>query len=450
MARRVLKKPDTDWVLLAMAVFESSALLLLAFKDGIALFPLLMAVALPLLLVGQVLGLRRLFPQLDQSVLIIGNFLCALGIILLCRLRPDRAEKQFLYYLLGIGVMLLATWAISRYKHLKILRWPAMLVCVGLLAVTLVLGRETYGAKNWLNFGGFSLQASEFVKVGLVFVLATYMSERRTLRGLVPAIVFAGLCMGLIVLQKDLGAVLICFFVCLFMYYAATGKWGVSLLALAAAAVGAVVLYNLFDHVQLRVAMWQNPWTSPEDGGYQIIQALVAIGSGGALGLGFGLGSPTTIPVYDTDFIFAALCEEFGLVVGLLVLGIYVLLFLRAGMLALRSRTAFDALTCVGVLASLAIQTFLIVGGVIKMIPLTGVTLPFISYGGSSMLSSMAMLGILQGVSVRVRLMEEKEWDRARAIKERARLQTQPEIPVGEEPVFAEEDEGHGEGGEGV
>ncbi len=412
MARR-LKRPSSDFLLLFLCVFEASIFGLLAFRQGLSYFPLFLAALMPCLLVFQALGLRRLFPHMDMQLLVIGNFLCALGLALLCRLRPDKAPRQFLFYLVGIAGMLGIALFVTKVRNKRPFVLPVMLLAVGSLGLTLLIGESTFGAKNWIDFGLFTLQPSEFVKLALVFVMALYLSERRDLRGNLPALLFAACCLCLIVLERDLGAVLICFLTCVCLYYAATGSLGLCGLALCGAALGALLMYALFDHVQLRVAMWRNPWVSPTEGGYQIIQALVAIGSGGMFGLGLGLGSPTIIPVNDTDFIFAALCEEMGLFCGLLVLAVYVLLFLRAGLLALRSRSAFDSLLCVGVLSSLAVQTFLIVGGVIKMIPLTGVTLPFISYGGSSMVSSMLMLGVLEGVAVNAGKREEDAWLRA-------------------------------------
>lgn len=159
---------------------------------------------------------------MDQQTLIIGNFLCALGLILLCRLRPDKALRQFFFYLIGVGCMLAMTFFVAKARNKRALRWPVMLLAVGSLGLTLLVGKETYGAKNWIDLGVFSLQPSEFVKLALIYVFAIYLSERRALRGNLPALAFAGVCLLLIVLQKDLGAVLICFVLCLFMYYAAT------------------------------------------------------------------------------------------------------------------------------------------------------------------------------------------------------------------------------------
>ncbi|MDR2513615.1 MAG: FtsW/RodA/SpoVE family cell cycle protein [Christensenellaceae bacterium] len=413
--------PGQDWILLFLCVFEFSGFALLSFYKGFSPLSAALAAAMPLGLVLFSRLSRRFLPHMDQSLLLIGHFLCALGLILLVRLSPERAGKQALFYLAGAALSFLVTALVAKLKSFAFLRWPAILLSLGLLGATLLLGTEKFGAKNWLGVEGFSFQPSEFVKIALILVLSLALSQRRSLPSLLPAGLFAGGCLLLIVLQKDLGAVLICFCVCLFLYYAATGNLGVSLFALLLAGLGALALYFLFDHVQVRVAIWRNPWRSPEGSGYQIVQALVAIASGGMTGLGLGLGSPSVVPLYDTDFIFAAICEEFGLAVALMTLLLYALLFLRASFIASRCQSGFDALVCVGALASLSIQTFLIVGGVIKMIPLTGVTLPFVSYGGSSILSCMILLGVLQGVSVRAGRREEEAYLRAQAPREAAR-----------------------------
>ena len=167
-----------------------------------------------------------------------------------------------------------------------------------------------------------------------------------------------------------------------------------------------------------REQIWHNRWESNEGSGYQIIQSLISIASGGLTGMGLGLGSPDIVPVAESDFIFSAICEEFGILVGLILILLYVILFARGLLLAMRARSSFHALLAVGAVTSLALQTFMIVGGVIKMIPLTGVTLPFVSYGGSSMLSSMLMLGILQGVSISVGEQDESQWRMARRREE--------------------------------
>ena len=166
--------------------------------------------------------------------------------------------------------------------------------------------------------------------------------------------------------------------------------------------VGAALLgYQKFAHVKKRVAIWLDPWSDYDNAGYQLIQSLMAIASGGVLGVGLGLGSPTTIPVYHTDFIFSVICEQFGMLFGSCVLLMYVAIIWRGTSIAMAARTRFHGLLAMGCTAMLGLQTFIIIGGVIKLIPLTGVTMPFLSYGGSSLLSCMAMIGILHGASAR-------------------------------------------------
>lgn len=418
MRSKELKRPETDWVLLAMTLFEATAFILLAFRDGFDFVPLILAVSVPLLLVAQVLLLGRAYPHMDSYILIIVNFLCGVGLIMLYRLDAGRALRQLLFYGVGVMAMMAMTFLVARYRGWRKLRLLIMLASVAMLGLTLLIGEENGGAKNWIDLGFLSIQPSEFVKVALVLCLAMDLSERRTVRQLVPVGLFAVACVGLIVLQKDLGAVLICFLTCLTVYYVATSNWMLVLAGLVCAAAGSTVLYHLFDHVRTRVAIWQNPWDSPQGSGYQIIQSLISIASGGLTGMGLGLGSPDIVPVAESDFIFSAICEEFGILVGLILILLYVILFARGLLLAMRARSSFHALLAVGAVTSLALQTFMIVGGVIKMIPLTGVTLPFVSYGGSSMLSSMLMLGILQGVSISVGEQDESQWRMARRREE--------------------------------
>jgi cell division protein FtsW (lipid II flippase) len=218
---------------------------------------------------------------------------------------------------------------------------------------------------------------------------------------MMPAILFAGACLALLMLQRDLGTALIYYLTTVVMFYAACGNVPLTMLGLLGGAGAAVMGYRMFAHVKARVAMWRNPWSDPLDKGYQIIQALLAVSSGGLFGVGLGQGTPEKIPMYYNDFIFAVICEQLGIVFGLLVIAAYAALIVRCVHVALRSRRSFDLLLGCGVAAMLAIQTFMIVGGIIKMIPLTGVTMPFVSYGGSSLISCMAMIGIVHGIRAR-------------------------------------------------
>ena len=232
------------------------------------------------------------------------------------------------------------------------------------------------------------------VKLTLLLILAFFMSRRRML----PWFLFVLSCLVLLMLQKDLGTALLYFSVTLLLYWASTGNLPVTLLGLAGGGAAAFVGYQRFAHVRRRVAIWLNPWADYDNAGYQLVQGLMAIASGGLFGVGLGLGSPTSIPVYESDFIFAVLCEQFGLIFGLCVLLMMVALVLRGAMIAMAARRSFHGLLAMGASVLLGIQTFVIIGGVLKLIPLTGVTLPFVSYGGTSLISSMCLVGFIQGV----------------------------------------------------
>jgi cell division protein FtsW (lipid II flippase) len=264
-----------------------------------------------------------------------------------------------------------------------------------LLALPLAIGTEHNGATNWINVGGTSLQPSEVVKLALILVLSYFMSRRQAL----PWLLFGLFSLGVLMLQKDLGTALIYYFTGLFMYYGWYGNVLMTGLGVVGGAGAAVMGYAMFAHVKKRVAIWRNPWAYPETSGYQIIQALMAIASGGLFGVGLGLGAPRVIPVYFTDCIFAVICEQFGIIFGLLVLVMYVILILRGTSIALKSRSGFHGLVAMGATVMIGIQTFIIIGGVLKLIPLTGVTMPFVSYGGTSLVSCMGLIGLIQGVS---------------------------------------------------
>lgn len=419
--------PEASWLVFAIIVFEVSTMGLLALRDGtVDPIALLLAVAMPALLAAQSIVLARFYPYMDRYLFLIAHFLCALGVAVLYRLGADKGIKHFVSYALGCACQIVALICIARFKEKDWwkLRFLIMGAGVILLLAALVLGQEKYGATNWISFGSFSMQPSEFVKVAVPMVLALYLARSKKLLKMAPAGAFAVACVLLLVMQKDLGAVLIYFAAAILMYYVATSDWILTLIGMVGAAGGAVLSYYLFPHVRVRVAIWRNPWASYDSSGYQIAQSLMAIGSGGVFGMGFGNGLPRSIPVYDSDFIFAVICEEFGMIMGLCVILLYVLLILRGVMLALRARDKFSSLLAFGVAAMFAVQTFMIVGGVINMIPLTGVTLPFISSGGSSMVSCLAMIGILSGLSATQGRAEADAWraahGRARALEGRS------------------------------
>ncbi len=382
----------------AMMLFFFSAFLLIALKGELRWQGFALAVAVPLLIYIATMWLPRFFPA-DKLLLSIANFLCGLGVLVLYSTDLDagtsRGLQQAIYYSVGIAAMLFCILMVRYVRRWRLLIKIIGLGAAGLIALPLAIGTEMNGATNWIRVAGMSLQPSEVVKLALLLVLSYSMSRRHFW----PWLIFTGYCLGVLMLQKDLGTALIYYMTALMMYFAATGNLAMTGVGLLGGAGAAVLGYNMFSHVKVRVAIWRNPWMYYEKAGYQIAQILMAIASGGLFGVGLGLGAPRVIPVYYTDCIFAVICEQFGIIFGILVLVMYGILILRGASIAISARHGFHALLAMGVTVMLGVQTFVIIGGVLKLIPLTGVTMPFVSYGGTSLVSCMAMIGLLQGVA---------------------------------------------------
>ncbi len=400
------------WLIaLLTAAFDVLGLLLCAVRtqgviDTQAL--VMLAVMAPLALLTATV-LPRIAP-VDPLLMALTNFLCGVSVVILYTVSPERGVRQMVFYVAGLAVLLAAAWFVSRVRRWHGFTLLAMVLGIGALVLPLAFGEWNYGAKNWVSLPVIgSFQPSELVKLALVLAMAYYFSAHRTVWQMMPALVFAATCLVLLMLQRDLGTALIYYLTTLALFYVACGNLPLTAVGLGGGVAAAVLGYKMFAHVKVRVAMWQNPWSDALDKGYQIIQALLAIGSGGLFGVGLGQGTPEKIPAYYNDFIFAVVCEQLGIVFGICVIAVYVLILLRGMEVSMRARRSFDMLLGCGVVALLGVQTFMIVAGVIKMIPLTGVTMPFLSYGGSSLLSCMAMMGMLCGISGRVR--EETEED---------------------------------------
>ncbi len=389
-------------VLGAVLMFIAACFVMLAFSgeafDGAAL---LFGILICALILAQYVALLWIAPHADRILFILIAFLTALGMAVQYRMSAESALHQFMMALAG-GVVLLGMTAVMKSPAiLRVLSIPLAVLSLLILIALLFVGKESGGARNWLSIGGVLFQPSEFVKVALIIVLASAMTDVIAPRRLIPAMTFAAAIAGLLVLQRDLGAAMLVLCVFLFLFYAATGKLGATFLGIAAGAAGAYASYLAFDHVRARVAVWLDPWATYSSSGYQIAQGLMAIASGGLWGVGFGLGSPTLIPAYRTDYVFAVICEEFGILFGVGVIALYALMVVRGAMIALASEERFSSLCALGGASLIAVQTFIIIGGVIKLIPLTGITMPFVSYGGSSMIAFMAIAGMLQGIASR-------------------------------------------------
>jgi cell division protein FtsW (lipid II flippase) len=341
--------------------------------------------------------------------------LVAIGLIMVYRLKPDLFMIQAVWAMVGLAVFVLSAYFFRRFPFWADYKYIWGVIGVALLLATAIFGTEIGGHKSWLILGPVRFQPAEFAKLFIVLFLAGYLDERRSLltfatksygplvlphpRFLAPLLAVWGLAMVMLVLQRDLGSALFYFGTALILTYLASGRksfivWGGALFI-----VGMVAAYYIFPHVRVRFDIWFAPWADPNGKAYQIVQSLFALGSGGVLGSGLTYGFPEIIPEVHTDFIFAAIGEEMGLMGTGAVMLLYILLISRAFRVSLQATTSFDMLLAGGFAVLLALQILVIIGGVTKFLPLTGVTLPFVSYGGSSMVTTFCLLGVLFAIS---------------------------------------------------
>nr|WP_317356607.1 FtsW/RodA/SpoVE family cell cycle protein [uncultured Tyzzerella sp.] len=329
-------------------------------------------------------------------------FLMSIGITMLYRLNPPLAIRQFVWFILGFSICLIIPMLLNILPRLNMFKYLYLFLGLSLLLATLLLGVEDGGAKNWLSIKSFTFQPSELVKILFIFYLSSCFSQSHLkIKNLIYPTIMSFVFIICLVFQTDLGSALIFFMTYLVMIYIATSKSWLVLLGSFLACLGSVIGYKLFSHVRVRVEIWLNPWSDISNKGYQIAQSLFAIGTYGVMGSGFNMGMPNTIPVVEKDLIFSAICEEFGIFFGIGLILIFIMIFYRSVKVSLNSQNKFLCLLSSGMTSLLCFQTFLIIGGATKLIPLTGVTLPFISYGGSSIIINFVIIGILQWVSIR-------------------------------------------------
>ena len=339
-------------------------------------------------------------------------FIMDIGYLMLERLDHAIVMKQIAAYIVGAVIALIFPSIFS-----VIIKPQNKYIYLGLLGITMFLpfvaGDTIYGATNWVSIGPISFQPSEIGKVALVLFLASTLSdgERRKqgYRGMLFPGIVTILSLGCLVLQKDLGAVLLYYLTTLLMLFVATQSALLPGLGVLAGAGGSVIAYFLFSHVRVRVEAWLNPWADINGTGYQVVQGLFAMGTWGWLGSGLTRGNPGKIPFAVSDYIFAAACEEFGNLIGIVILLCYLGIILLCLQVAFRYSHAFYRLVIIGIASLFCIQVFIIVGGVLKIIPLTGITTPFMSAGGTSIVVSMGMIGLITYFSYKARTNEEKE-----------------------------------------
>ncbi len=354
--------------------------------------------------------LYRFFYRNVSRILV--NNTCMLlctGFVILTRLNPERAMRQFLI----AAASAVATWIIPFIidRVWQLVKFPLVYGLLGLVLLTAVwfAGNTSYGAQLALAVGGFSFQPSEFVKISFVFFAAAMFYRSVSFKNIVLTSVIAAAHVLVLVLSRDLGSALIYFVTYLVMLFVATSNWGYLGLGAVSAGVAARAAYSLFPHVRRRVLAWADPWSDVDDVGYQTAQSLFAIGTGGWFGMGLYRGMPEKIPVVDKDFVFAAVSEELGAIYALCLLFICLGCFLQFSMIAMKMQAMFYKLIAIGLGTVYITQVFLTVGGVIKFVPSTGVTLPFVSYGGSSILSTFILFGIIQGLYILKRGEEEED-----------------------------------------
>lgn len=350
---------------------------------------------------GAYLGLYRMFyPKLTR---ILVNNMCMLlcvGWIVLTRISLDKALRQFMIVSAAALVTWIIPFVVDRMWQLSRIPWIYGIGGLILLAAVWMVGNNSFGAQLSISFGGYSLQPSEFVKISFVFFVAAMFYRSMDLTTVAVTTLVAAAHVLILVLSKDLGSALIFFVTYLSMLFVATGRWLYLLAGTLAGCGASVVAYGLFAHVRTRVAAWQNPWADLDNRGYQITQSLFAIGTGGWFGMGLFQGMPYKIPVVEKDFVFAAISEELGGIFAVCVLLICLGCFLQFMMVAARMQALFYKLIAFGLGMEYLVQVFLTVGGVIKFIPSTGVTLPLVSYGGSSVLGTFIVFGVVQGLYI--------------------------------------------------
>lgn len=357
------------------------------------------------------IGVRIFAPGADPAILPVVFTLSGIGITFVTRLQPDASLSQVIFLFLGVALMVGTLAVVKNLEVIKRYKYVLGIAGIILLVLPMFIGTEIYGSKLWIKIGGFQFQPGEFAKVLIVLFLAGYLAENRELlsisnrtvlgikfprlRLLYPLFIVWGVCLLVVAFERDLGSALLFYTIFLIMLYVATGRVSYVIIGLALLAVGAFGMYQIMSHVQVRVAIWLDPFSDAQNLGYQIVQSLFSLADGGLAGVGIGKGMADIIPVVASDMIFAAIGEEMGLLGGSAVLLLFMLFAVRGLTTAARAKSDLAAFSAAGLTAAISFQAFTIVGGVTKLIPLTGVTLPFMSQGGSSLLASFVIVALL-------------------------------------------------------
>ena len=383
-----------------------------------------------------------------KASLILLNTMCMLlsvGLIIQSRLGTDTAFKQFLIMVISTLLCFVIPVVIRRGKFLLRLTWVYAIVGILLLAGVFLFGRVTGGANLNLSIAGITFQFSEFVKITVVLFMAGMLQEKHDFRTVVITTVVAALHVGILALSADLGAALVYFVAYIVMVFVATRNPGYAFVGLAGMSGASIIAYKLFGHVRTRVEVWRDPFRDYEGAGYQIVQALFGVCAGGWFGTGLFRGHPDMIPLAYMDFTFAAIAEEFGILFSICLILLCMGMYLLIVNIAMRLERPFYKLVAIGLGTEYAFQVFLTIGGTTKFIPMTGITLPLVSYGGSSLMCTIIMISIIQGLYIlrkdenreellqmRERLLQERNGRRASRMSDAYAAQNTGSAPKGQ------------------
>lgn len=416
------RKATMPMILALLATTLGFAILLLGQESELASPPFVYGGAYAGMMLGVYLIVRLWLPYADALLIPIVTMLTGVGLLMIYRLTFDSqltaqdATTQVVWIAVGCGGLLLTIFLFRNYHRLLNYKYLLALVAFALIAsVSTPLGYEVNGARLWVSIGPVNFQPSEFARIALVIFFAGYLAEKREVMAAtsnsflgipLPRIKYFGpvaavwaVSLGLLVFEKDLGSSLLFFLVPLLMLYIATGAIAYVLIGSLFLAAGSVISYFLFSHVRVRVVAWLDPWSRPDTEGYQILQSLFAISEGGVAGTGLGNGLAGRIPEVQTDFIFSAVASELGMLGATAVLLAFLVFVYRGFKVALYAPDNGSKMLAGGLTIMFALQTFIIVAGVTKLIPLTGITLPFVSYGGSSVVGNFILAGLLLVIS---------------------------------------------------
>jgi rod shape-determining protein rodA2 len=398
-----------------------------------------------IVLYATVILFRMLYPKTNR--LLVNNMcmLLTVGFVILTRLSLGKAIRQFIIVMISLVIGLVIPFFVSRFRFLKEWKWIYAAAGIVALGIVLVLGQTTYGSKLSYTIAGLTFQPSEFVKIIFVFFVASALYKAAGFFEVFTTAVIAAAHVIILVCSKDLGSALIFFVVYVLMVVVASRNWLYLLAGVSGGSVAAYLAYRVFPHIQVRVQAFKDPWSVIDSTGYQITQSLFAITSGGWFGLGLFKGTPESIPFVEADFIFSAITEELGLLFALCVILICVSSFVMFMNISMNLKDKFYQLTAFGLGVTYIFQVFLTIGGGCKFIPLTGVTLPFISYGGSSVLTTLIMFSITEGLSMIQEEEAEEEKHRRKRIRQKKKKQAGRKK---DRPVYEYEDLDFEEDGE--